>query len=94
MPHRMVRRKRTFIGIQNCERNVEAPRGNFSPEIVDPHIGRFGNTTIVTDQSCDGGFDNVLTDPAVELGACPFHFDVDDTIQHAVNFFHHYWKHA
>ena len=76
----MVFRKGTFIGIKNGEGDMEASRGDFSTKFIDAGIAGFGNAAIAAGQSCDGGFDNVLTDSAMKIGSGPLHLNIYDTI--------------
>ena len=100
--HGVIRRKVAFISICNSEWKVKALRRDLSSEFVDsdvtfnivttlPVVGS-GSIAVVLGQSSDSAFDDVLADSAMQFGTRPFHFDIYDTIQHSVNFFHHHWK--
>ena len=71
---------------------MKALRGDLSSEFVDPYVAGIGDVTIFASQPGDCGFDNVLTDAAVQFGTPPFHFYVHDSVKRTVYFFHHYWK--
>lgn len=71
---------------------METPRGDRSSEIIDTGITWFWDATVATGQTCDGGFDNMLTNPTMEFGARPLNLNVYDTVQNSVDFFHHYRK--
>ena len=93
MPHRVVRRERALVGVENGKGNVEAPGGDPPAEVVDARVvvvAGFAVFAVAPCQPRDRRFDEVLSDRPVQLGTRPFDLDVHDAVQNAVGFFHYH----
>mmetsp|Transcript_16705 Transcript_16705/g.40729 ORF Transcript_16705/g.40729 Transcript_16705/m.40729 type:complete len:303 (+) Transcript_16705:1836-2744(+) len=93
MTHWMFGWQCTFVCIQNGKGNMKALRSHFSSILF--LVNNFESLRSYSrGKTSHGTLDNVLSHSSVKIGSCPFQIDVHNTVQDAIYFFEHYWKHT